>query len=204
MMGLSVNIRRFRSQGAFRRKLPRFTVANLRIVQIGSRAYFEGVKVFQPGEWRDIEAYRPRVIAGTAAHLQELAERVELGVIELASVDHAIFVLTGCGDEPVRDVLRVVLWQTFGVPVYELFLGSGGVLAASECETHEGWHVEPGAAFSLLGGELVFDGFGQKRMRTGLSGTIEIEPCACGRAGMRLMNVERCGGQAPRAFAATA
>ena len=202
-MRLPVNVRRFRSQGP-RRQLPLFATANLRIAQLGKRADFDSVRVFRPGEWSSIEAYRPRILVGTAADLQELAERVELNVIELSSVDHAIFVLTGCGDEPLRDVLRVVLWQTFGVPVYELFMAPGGSLAASECETHEGWHVEPGATFSLLNDELVLDGFGRKRVRTGLSAFIEHEPCACGREGTRLMNVERRVAQPAHRLAATA
>jgi hypothetical protein len=203
-MRLPVNVRRFRSQGTTRRKLPLFNPATLRVAQIGSRAEFQGVRLFRPGEWNSIETYRPRVVAGSAEHLQELAERVELKVIELASVDHAIFVLTGCGDEPLRDVLRVVLWQTFGVPVYELFLATGGGLAASECETHEGWHVEPGVSFSLVNEELVLNGFGGKQLRTGLTGFLEQEPCACGRQGMRLMNVERRVAPLAQRLAATA
>lgn len=203
-MRLPVNVRRFRSQGTTRRKLPHFPAANLRIAQIGDRADFDGVRVFRPGEWSEIEAYRPRVLAATAEDLHELAERVERKILELSSVDHAIFVLTGCGDEPLRDVLRVVLWQTFGVPVYELFIATGGVLAASECETHEGWHVEPGAKFSLVNDELVLDGHGRKRVRTGLSAFLEPKPCACGRAGMRLMNVERCAAEPAQRLAATA
>lgn len=203
-MRLPVNVRRFRSQGTTRRKLPLCNAANLRIAQIGKRPDFDSVRAFRPGEWTNIEAYRPRVLTGTAADLHELAERVELNVIELSSVDHAIFVLTNCGDEPLGDVLRVVLWQTFGVPVYELFLAADGVVAASECETHDGWHVEAGAVFSLANDELILDGFGRKRVRTGLTGTIEHTPCDCGRAGVRLMNIQRCAAQPVRRLAATA
>src|ERR1700761_2758956 len=158
VMRLPVNVRRFRSQGTSRRKLPLLAAANLRIAQLGKRADFDSVRVFRPGEWTSIEAYRPRVLTGTAADLQELAERVELNVIELSSVDHAIFVLTRCGDEPLTDVLRVALWQTFGVPVYELFMSPEGALAAWECEAHEGWHVEPSVTFSVVNEELVLDG----------------------------------------------
>jgi hypothetical protein len=203
-MRLPVNVRRFRSQGTGRRKLPFFSPANLRIAQLGKRADFDSVRVFRAGEWTRIEAYRPRVLAGTAADLQALAERVELKVIELSSVDHAVFVLTSCGAEPLDDVLRVVLWQTLGVPVYELFLSPSGALAATECEAHEGWHIEPGAHFSLVNKELVLDGLGGKRVRTGLSAWIEHEPCACGREGARLLNVERRAAETVHRLAATA
>jgi hypothetical protein len=203
-MRLPMNIRRFRPQGTIRRKLPLCTSAKLRIAQIGTRADFDSVRLFRPGEWSEIEAYRPRIVTGSATDLHELAERVELRVIELSSVDHAIFVLTGCDDEPLGDVLRVVLWQTFGVPVYELFIALPGVVAASECEVHEGWHVQPGAAFTVLNDELVFNGFGRKHMRTGLSAVIEQETCACGRQGDRLINVERHAARPERRLAAIA
>lgn len=203
-MRLPMNIRRFRSQGTIRRNLPLSTGAKLRMAQIGTRADFDSVRLFRPGEWSEIEAYRPRVLTGSAADLHELAERVELRTIELSCVDHAIFVLTGCDDEPLGDVLRVVLWQTFGVPVYELFIALPGVVAAWECEVHEGWHVQPGAVFSLVNRELVFDGFGRKHMGTGLSGVIEQESCACGRQGDRLINVKRRAARPERRLAAIA
>ncbi|MBV9761724.1 MAG: hypothetical protein JO340_14280 [Acidobacteriaceae bacterium] len=203
-MRLPVNVRRFRSHGSPRRKLPLVATTNLRIAQIAENADFESVQAFRPGEWSRVEAFRPRVVAGPAPSLRELAERVELNVIDLSSVDHAVFVLTGCGDAPLQDVLRVVLWQTFGVPVYELFVAGRGLVAASECETHEGWHVSPGAAFSIVSGELIFDGFGRKSVRTGLTGWIEQTPCACGREGARLLDVEQHETHPARRLAATA
>lgn len=203
-MRFPVNVRRFRAQGPTRRKLPLCSSEKLRIAQIGMRADFDSVRAFRPGEWSDLEEYRPRVLTGSAADLHELAERADLRVIELSSVDHAIFVLTACGDEPLNDVLRVVLWQTFGVPVYELFLGAPGVVAAFECEAHEGWHAAPGLVFSLLNGELVVDGVGRRPLGTGLTATIVQQACACGRPGDRLTNVERYASRPARRLAATA
>jgi phenylacetate-coenzyme A ligase PaaK-like adenylate-forming protein len=159
------------------------------VAQIADSASFDGVKDFQRGQWTELEHFRPRVLVGAETDLHELAQKVQAGAIELSSVDHAIFVLTGCGDKPLTDVLRVVLWQTFGVPVYELFVPRGGILAASECETHDGWHVQPGATFSLLNDELLVHGFGLKAMRTGFTAVLEPTPCPCGREGMRLMNI---------------
>lgn len=125
--------------------------------------------------------------------------------LDLSGVDHAIFVLTECGDKPLTDVLRVVLWQTFGVPVYELLIGTGGVLLASECEVHEGWHAESPAAFSLIDGELVVEMPGRNAVRTSWTAYLEEEPCSCGRPGVRIMDVDTgCIGGAPRELAATA
>lgn len=182
-----MNVSRFGSQGLTRRKLP-LAVPNLRVAQIARTASFDSVKAFRRGDWGALEHHRPRALVGNAGDLREVAQRVAAGAIDLSSVDHATFVLTDFGATPLTDVLRVVLWQAFGVPVYELFYGKGGILA-SECETHDGWHVEPGASFWLAHGELRVDGFGAKGMRTGLSGSIETTVCPCGRQGLRLMNI---------------
>ena len=200
-MRLPVNIRRFGSQSLTRRKLP-LAVPNLRVAQIAKTALFDSVKAIRRGDWAALEHHRPRALVGNASDLREVAQRVAAGAIELSSVDHAIFVLTDCGAAPLSDVLRVVLWQAFGVPVYELFVGKAGILA-SECETHDGWHVEPGASFWLAQGELLLDGFGTKGMRTGLSGSIETTVCPCGRQGLRLMNIGMHSEPA-RSLAATA
>src|SRR5579863_2355476 len=151
-MRMPVNVRRLRAPGLVRRKLPLAITANLRVAQIGAAARFDSVKDFQPDQWIQLENYRPWVLVASAADLQDVVERVQAGLIELSSVDHAVFVLTACGDAPLTDLLRVVLWQTFGVPVYELFVPRGGILAASECETHDGWHAQPGATFSVSNG----------------------------------------------------
>ncbi len=188
-MPLSVNIKRFRPQSAVRRKLPFPATATLRIAQLSTTASFAAVLSFPLERWVELETYRPRVLVGPAADLQRLAERVQLRTIELTSVDHAIFALTECGDKPVTDVFRVTLWQTFGVPVYELFIGNTGNLLASECELHEGWHVEPGAAFSLRNDELIVEAPGRSGIQTGLTGYLDSDLCPCGRSGVRVSSI---------------
>lgn len=201
-MRLPVTIRRFSAQGLSRRKLPLTAAPNLRIAQIAKTASFDSAKAFPQEHWVSLEDYRPQVLVATAADLLQLAQRVDARTLELSSVDHAIFALTHCGDEPLSDVTRVLLWQAFGVPVYELFIGRGGILAA-ECEANDGWHVDAGANFRSVDNELVFDGFGAKGTRTGLSGYVETAACACGRPGSRLMDVTSCSAPQQR-LAATA
>jgi hypothetical protein len=203
-MRIPVNIRRFRVQGLTRRRLPLPTATNLRIAHIGGATWFDGVRVFPSGAWKDIEAYRPRVMVGSASDLQEIAHLTRLGSVELSSVDHAVLVLTSLGDQPLTDVARVVLWQSFGVPVYELLISPRGSLLASECEAHDGLHVEPGAAFSQMGDELVLEASGRRRVRTGLSGRLESEVCACGREGIRLLDIEPYSSRVLQQLAATA
>lgn len=183
-----MNVRRLSAPSLGRRRLPLVSASNLRVAQIAHSASFEGVRAFPSEEWVLLEEYRPRILVGDTADLHQLAQRVKSSLIDLSSVDHAVFALTYGGAEPLSDVMRVVLWQAFGVPVYELFIGRGGILAA-ECETHEGWHVEPGAAFRMDDGELLFDGFGARAVRTGLHASIETEPCPCGRTTPRITGV---------------
>jgi hypothetical protein len=130
---------------------------------------------------------------------------VELGTVDVRSVDHVVFVLTECGDRPISDVSRVVLWQTFGVPVRELLVGADGILLACECQAQDGWHPQPYATFSVSGNELVAHAFRHKGMRTGMLGYIEAAACPCGRPGTRLMNVKPLGREdIQRELAATA
>ena len=149
---------------------------------------FEEVQPFSCDRFDDLERFRPRVLVGSAADVRRMAELAERQIIDLASVDHAVFVLTQCGDQPLSDVCRVVLWQTFGVPVYELYVGAQGAVLAFECEAHESWHVEAGAKFTMMDGELVVEA-GGVTAPTGLTADLEDEICACGRAGVRLTNV---------------
>lgn len=206
MIRLPGSVRRFRTQSSGRRKLPFPVAPNVRIAQVTAAvASFDFVEVFPRDRWDELQRYRPRVLVGAAADSQQLAELSRLGALDLSSVDHAIFVLTECGHKPATDVLRVLLWQAFGVPVYELLMGAAGSVLASECEAHEGWHVEAGAKFSSRGDELVLDAPGGNTLRTGLTGLVETEPCPCGRAGLRLMEMELLrASTVPHELAATA
>lgn len=206
MLQLPSNINRFRAQSRSRRKLPLPASSSVRVAQVSAAAIrFDSVELFCRDRWDQLEAFRPGVLVGSAADLRSLAELTERSILDLASIDHATFVLTGCGDRPVSDTCRVVLWQAFGVPVYELFTGPGGVLLACECEAHEGWHVEPGVTLSLVEGEVMVEAAGLTVTRTGLGAGIDSGMCPCGRAGTRLTNIEALASRrSRRQLAATA
>jgi hypothetical protein len=174
-----------------RRRLQRVPVpAALRIAQITPGVRFDS-QCFPFERWHELEQYRPEMLVGSAADLRWLAGKVMTAEMRLNTVNHAIFVLTALGDVPVEDTLRVALWQAFGVPVYELFVGADGTVLAAECEAHEGWHVESGCGFYFLKGEeLVADSRHIKGIRTGLSGTLETQRCSCGRPGARITDVK--------------
>jgi phenylacetate-coenzyme A ligase PaaK-like adenylate-forming protein len=171
-------------------KLPVIQTSKLRAAQLTAAASFEGADAFPPERWRDLKTFAPNVLIGPASALQRLMERMDLPTLELTSVDHAVFVLTEVGDKPVSDSTRAVLWQHFGVPVYELYLDSRGVLLASECEAQDGWHVESGARFFLQNRELMVQSTPGGPVRTGLVRFLESARCACGRSGTRILDPE--------------
>jgi hypothetical protein len=123
--------------------------------------------------------------------LKRLSEQVQTGILNLDSVNHAVFVLTNCGESPLSDRIRVLLWQSFGVPVYELVIAGDGTLLAADCEAEEGWHVQPGVRARLSDHELHFEVPGVRPIRTGLAAAISSEPCACGRSTSRITQIER-------------
>jgi hypothetical protein len=180
---------RLRPTGPKRILLPFPADPKVRIAQLTESPRFAGVESFIPERWLELESFRPRVVIGAAVDLKRLAEQVDLGIVDLACVDHAVVVLTACGSKPLSDVLRVVLWQSFGVPVFELFVGPDKTLLAFECEAHEGWHLEPGVELGAFGEELILDSPGNYGLRTGLSGRLLKETCPCGREAPRLMDI---------------
>jgi len=151
---------------------------------------FGMLEPFRPESALHLQGFAPNMLAGSAADLQNLAEQVDLGTVNLSCVDHAVIVLTRCGEEPINDVARVVLWQVFGVPVFEIFTGFDGAILGYECELHEGWHLAPDVDFSEIDGELLLDAPGVSGLRTALSGFVTNDKCPCGRLGPRLMDMQ--------------
>ena len=145
---------------------------------------------FYPESTIHLEGYRPNMIVGDSSDLITLAEQVGLGTVDLACIDHAIIALTRCGEAPLNDVARVVLWQTFGVPVFEIFISFDLSIIAYECELHEGWHLAPQVVLNNFDGELMLDAPGILGMRTALNGSLTGDKCPCGREGARLLHIE--------------
>ncbi|MFL6353311.1 MAG: hypothetical protein ACJ74Z_15885 [Bryobacteraceae bacterium] len=202
---MPASIRRFSRHRTQHHTLPFPASPNVRAAQITATTFFDRVELFPHERWGELETYRPQILVGPAADLKRLAEGVKVGAVNVKSVDRVVFVLTQCGDPPMADTLRVVFWQTFGVPVYELLIGVGGVLLACECEAQEGWHAQPYANFSVSHDEVYVDAVRQTRLATGLIGYLETSICACGRPGTRVMHRETQGSNEVRQeLAATA
>ncbi|MDQ2841522.1 MAG: hypothetical protein M3Y72_10895 [Acidobacteriota bacterium] len=169
--------------------LPLAQAPELRAAQISVLPEFESVRPFRRERWGELALFQPNILIGYGLDLQRLTEKVMRQEIQLTSLDRAIFALTDCGSAPVSDLLRDSLWRVFGVPVYELIIAPGCSLLASECEAQDGWHLQEGAHAYLVRGELVFDAPPLTGSHTGFTGSIEIKPCGCGRATVRLKDL---------------
>lgn len=204
MKRISIGLR-FRSGKAEQNKLPFGLSSSVRLAQISGSPVIDRVKAFAQPEWPLMETFRPGVLIGHAMALKSLVEQMQAGRLDVSSIDHAVFVLTNCGEGPVNDTLRVFLWQSFGVPVYELVTAADGSLLAADCEAQEGWHLQPGVGAHLLNGELLFETSDLKNLHSGLSAELVSEPCACGRSDMKIANIARARRlPATRRLAATA
>lgn len=167
--------------------LPLGGTRRLRVAQISAGPLLDSALLFSSPRWHHLNTFGPQILAGSAADLHRFATQAQLGLRELPSLDHGVVVLTECGAQPATADFRDLIWRTFGVPVYELFLDLEGKLIASECEAHDGWHLESAAtAVYLFNGELILD----RRvyaLRTGLTGYVETALCPCGRSNPRLI-----------------
>jgi hypothetical protein len=188
-MRLSATIRRFQTRRPGRARSPFPEAPALRLAQISAVAPFDCGKCFPSDRWTELEAFRPNVLVGTSADLDRIVQRIQLGTLQLPSLDHAIFVITECGDQPLANSFRHLLWRNLAVPVFELFTGPKVLLIASECQAADGWHLEDRIKTSIVENELVFETPSYPKLRSGLSGAISSEACECGRPGPRILNV---------------
>lgn len=143
-------------------RLPVAGNAKLRIAQLTAACSFDSAELFLSRRWKRLQSWAPNALIGSAADLRRLVERVDLGTLELKTLDHSLSVLTAVGDQALSDVQRENLWQRFGVPVFELYTDESRILAY-ECEAHDGWHIEAGSSLRIAGGELHFDSNTERR-----------------------------------------
>ncbi len=188
----SLSVIPFRPARHPRLAVPLASDPELNIAQISVFPEFESARPFRRERWNDLEAFRPSALIGYGFDLERLAKSVAGKEFALTTVDRAVFALTDCGSNPISPELRETLWQTFSVPVYELIVAPGCRLLAAECETHDGWHMQPGANAYLMQGELVCDVPPLTNLHTGFTGEIDTAPCSCGRPTARLKNLGPC------------
>ena len=164
----------------------------LRLAQLSPGPKFANIQPLVLKRWSDISEFAANVVVGSLHEMQRLRELVTAGTLDAASIDRALVILTRFGAKPLNDVARVALWQSFGVPIFELYLGLDQSLLASECEAHEGWHLAQGIDPTTLDtGELILDGAGNSGLRTALRGSIHRTTCPCGLTTPRILDIEQ-------------
>ena len=153
----------------------------------------EMVRVFDPDRTQDTRRFGPDLLAGPLKVLVRWAGRESRHV---PSVQRALVAFTGIEEGPLLESVRDLLWNTFEVPVFEQRLGANGSVLAWECEAHEGLHiVEENVVIEQgLNRELVLTSLTDRchpvlRLVAGVSGTIETQPCGCGRPEPRLVGL---------------
>jgi hypothetical protein len=130
------------------------------------------VATFRQGWGREAARFQPAAIAGTFGQI------CAIDPAAVPSLTHAIVILWRPGQPRLSAADHDRLWMAFRVPVFEQIIGASGETLASECEAHEGLHLQsPGLS---LPGE-----------------TLEMSPCPCGR------KMPRIGVTRPAAKAST-
>jgi hypothetical protein len=159
--------------------------ANSRAHPSDSRIKIKGVHLLPDG-WRRKLGLTAETIAGPQADLAKLAARIDAGEPASGRGARRLLVYTRLGEPLLAPELRDRLWRAFELPVFEQLRGFEGELLATECEAHEGMHLESESGiFEVLDGELVVTSLLALRhpilrLRTGLAGAMGRRTCPCG------------------------
>jgi hypothetical protein len=124
-------------------------------------------RVFGNGWSEDARAFAPSAIAAAPRQLDALLET------PIPSLRNAVIALVRPGEPGLSEDARERLWRAFRVPVFEQRIDESCSLLASECEAHNGLHIESPGVLPRAGEVL------------------ETAPCGCGRATPRLIAPER-------------
>jgi hypothetical protein len=123
----------------------------------------ELVRVFPDGWNEEANRFNPQAVAGSLLQLEGLAR--------IASPTHAVIVLRKEWEPRLTDSRRDALWNAYRVPAFEQIISEDGTLLATECEAHDGLHIES-SRFNAAG----------RNIRT--------DRCACGRFSPRLVSAQ--------------
>jgi len=118
------------------------------------------VRIFPDGWTEEAKQFEPQALVGSLRQLNALDGR--------AAPSHAVIVIRRQLDPGLTDANRDSLWKAFRVPAFEQVIDEAGVLLATECEAHDGLHIESSRF-------------------TGLYEKVQTGPCACGRGTPRLV-----------------
>lgn len=98
------------------------------------------VCTYSPDDMVPLRSYAPEALVAPLDLALSLADRKRRGILDLPSVRTAIVVFTSFEESPLIDDYRDLLWQAWGVPVFEQLREPDGTIIARECEVHDGLH----------------------------------------------------------------
>jgi hypothetical protein len=140
-----------------------------------------------------MQRFAPQSLAAAPHQLVFLAQHRKTYQRCLQSLRHSL-VLVFRTEQPWLDPRdRDLLWDAFGLPMYEQIYSATGLLA-TECEAHDGLHAAKGADWTVgLTGELWYrepaswwEDRGETFAPSGLFGSVDGAACPCGRRTPRL------------------
>jgi hypothetical protein len=99
------------------------------------------VRTCAPDDMDWLRSYAPEALVAPLDLALSMADRKRRGILDLPSVRTAIVVLTWPEDSPLTGNHRDLLWQAWGVPIFEQLRGPDGTVIARECEVHDGLHI---------------------------------------------------------------
>lgn len=150
---------------------------------------------FPASQLAAISAYEPDALVVPLNSALLLAEQKLNGRFDLPSLQTALGVVTRIDDSPLAAHHRELLWRAFEVPVFEMLVSWDGAVIASECEVHDGLHVDTDIVIpTLRDEELLVTHLNHLEppvvlARTGYTGLIRDGHCDCGVTSVRLLNL---------------
>lgn len=172
--------------------------ATVKTAIVGVSLKSSPAKLFTAAQWPWLHNGNTQLLAATVPVLRKIIAGVLSASFQLPQLSHGIVILNSIEHGTLSSGERDLLWFTFGVPIFEQWLGLEGELLASECEAHHGMHLisDRLSLEQSPEGELVLTSYSNLRtpilrLQTGLSAQILTGPCACGLATPRLLGLSR-------------
>jgi hypothetical protein len=130
------------------------------------------IREFELHDIAGIQTFAPEILVAPLETATDLAAWQLSGQIALPSLQLAVVVLTRIEDAPLTWSARDLLWNAFGLPIFEQLRDSTGTVIARECEVHDGLHFAQSALPNAMTGRLDFE--------------VAVDPCDCGAETPRL------------------